>query len=150
MPTAKRRPGKWLLGTQAGNQRLVVQSSGTPLAVDVAATPGAFFDLDPAPGMAGVWPTDSTIPVANTWVATDKFNNRVGAGIAVTFTALDGTTLQGHGTTQASESEDNGDVPAAPWVMPASEGPKRLIASFLVDGLPKADTLTVEAVTPAD
>lgn len=143
-------PGEWHLGFRAGPQRLVASPAlGTRAFVTVTAEPGPFFRTIGPPLLEGkVFLPGAVATDAATFTAVDQFNNRVaiieGDTLQITVTALEGTLPDG-GTLQIDEI---GNVYAGTWTLAGTEGPQRLVASYLVDGLPKADTVTVEAFIP--
>lgn len=143
-------PGEWRLGTKAGVQRLVASPPiGAAGFIDVTTTPGPLFATVGPPLLAGkVFEPGDVATSAATFTGVDEFGNRIAFNeeepVEITVTALQGTLADG-GTLEA---DDFGNVYAGEWTLGGAEGPQSLVASYIVDGLPKADTVTVEALIP--
>lgn len=136
--------GEWVLGRAAGNQRLVAAASAANVGIDVTAEPAALAQVNTPAGMenkafvAGLATSQEPI-----FIAVDSFDNRVGAGTEVTFTALEGSLETSPVTV---ETDANGGASPGAWTLSNIIGPQRIQADYEVDGVPTTTILTVEAV----
>ncbi|MFL5519374.1 MAG: hypothetical protein ACJ8B6_00440 [Gemmatimonadales bacterium] len=137
-------PGTWTLGQRTGPQRLIATSGSTSITVDVAVQTslGAFAMLVAPPTLNdGDFEVGRTPSSGLRTVAVDSFNNRVGAGIQVRWVALDGTLIVADSLTTTNASSE-----VTPrWTLATLLGPQRLVARYSAKGVPRADTLTVNA-----